>query len=171
MIESAQKRGLMLVGWREWVLLPELNLAPIKAKIDTGAKTSALHGWHIEPFRRKGAPWVRFEFHESRPGSRGLQAVQCEAQAIDEREIRNSGGQVERRFVIETMLKLGDKLWRIELALTNRDQMGHRMLLGRSALDGRAIVEPSRSYILGTKRQTGRPISKEFKNEKSPFLP
>ena len=125
------------VGWREWVALPDLRVDAIKAKIDTGARTSALHAYSIEPFRRGGAVWLRF----------GLQPMQrtpslkvmCEARAVDQRTVRNSGGGVEKRYIITTLLRLGEESWPIELALANRDQMGFRMLLGRTALERRAF--------------------------------
>lgn len=135
------------IGWREWVGLPELGVEGIKAKIDTGARTSALHAFAIEPFRRSGALWVRFEVHPLQRSS--TVKIKCEAPAIDERSVRNSGGLVERRYIVETRLMLGDRTWPIELALTNRDQMGFRMLLGRTALEGRALIEPGRSFLAG----------------------
>jgi hypothetical protein len=138
------------VGWREWVGLPDLRVAAIKAKIDTGARTSALHAYRIEPFRRSGALWLRFALHPIQR-SEGTK-VTCEARAIDERTVRNSGGGVERRYIIKTLLKLGENSWPIELALANRDQMGFRMLLGRTALQGRVLIEPGRSYLLGARR-------------------
>jgi hypothetical protein len=137
------------IGWREWVALPDLRVGAIKAKVDTGARTSALHAYNIAPFRRAGALWLRFELQPIQR-SEAMKVV-CEARAIDERAVRNSGGGVERRYVIRTLLKLGEKSWPIELALANRDQMGFRMLLGRTALQGRALIEPGRSYLLGTR--------------------
>ena len=124
-------------------------MTPFKAKIDTGARTSALHAYRIECFRRAGALWLRFELHPMQRSE--ATKVACEARAIDERMVRNSGGGIERRYVIKTLLKLGERSWRIELALANRDQMGFRMLLGRTALQGRALIEPGRSYLLGTR--------------------
>ena len=144
------------IGWREWVGLPEFRVGAIKAKVDTGARTSALHAYYIAPFRRAGALWIRFELHPMQRSD--AMKVTCEARAIDERTVRNSGGGVERRYIIKTLLKLGEECWPIELALTNRDQMGFRMLLGRTALEGRALIEPGRSYLLGTRAP--RPVRK-----------
>ena len=138
---------MLRVGWREWVRLADLGVAAIKAKIDTGARTSALHAFAIEPFRRGGALWVRFEVHPMQRSN--AVKIKCEAPTIDERSVRNSGGQVERRYIIETHVMLGDRSWPIELALANRDQMGFRMLLGRTALEGRALIEPGRSFLAG----------------------
>ena len=135
------------VGWREWVRLPGLGVDALKAKIDTGARTSALHAWRIEPFRRGPDLWVRFEVHPLQRSE--AKKVKCEARAIDERAVRNSGGQVERRYIIETELTLGRVSWAIELALTNRDQMGFRMLLGRTALPKGVLIEPGRSFLAG----------------------
>jgi hypothetical protein len=139
----------LTIGWREWVALPDLDVRAIKAKIDTGARTSALHAYRIEPFRRAGALWLRFELQPMQR-SEAMKVV-CEARAVDQRVVRNSGGGIERRYVIRTSLKLGEEVWPIELALTNRDQMGFRMLLGRTALQGRALIEPGRSYLLGAR--------------------
>jgi len=135
------------IGWREWVALPDLRVKAIKAKIDTGARTSALHAYRIEPFRRAGALWLRFQLHPIQRSE--AMKVACEARAVDERAVRNSGGGVERRYIIRTLLQIGEQAWPIELALANRDQMGFRMLLGRTALEGRALIEPGRSYLLG----------------------
>jgi hypothetical protein len=115
------------IGWREWVGLPDLGVGAIKAKIDTGARTSALHAYQIEPFRRGGALWLRFKLHPIQRSE--ASKVTCEACAIDERTVRNSGGGVERRYIVKTLLKLGEQAWSIELALANRDQMGFRPLL------------------------------------------
>ena len=137
------------IGWREWVVLPDLDVRAIKAKIDTGARTSALHAYRIEPFRRAGALWLRFELHPLQRSQ--AMKVMCEARAVDQRTVRNTGGGVERRYIIKTSLRLGEEVWPIELALTNRDHMGFRMLLGRTALQGRALIEPGRSYLLGAR--------------------
>jgi hypothetical protein len=142
------------IGWREWVALPDLKVHAIKAKIDTGARTSALHAYRIEPFRRSGALWLRFELHPLQRSE--AMKVSCEARAVDERVVRNSGGGVERRYIIRTLLKLGDEFWPIELALANRDQMGFRMLLGRTALENHALIEPGRSYLLGARADKPR---------------
>ena len=131
---TSDRKEPLKVGWREWVGLPDLRVDAIKAKIDTGARTSALHAYNIEPFRRGGALWLRFELHPMQR-SEAMKVI-CEARAVDERTVRNSGGGVERRYIIRTLLKLGEKSWPIELALANRDQMGFRMLLGRTALQG-----------------------------------
>ena len=149
MDEQLDSKDPIKVGWREWVALPDLGIAAIKAKVDTGARTSAIHAYRIETFRRAGSLWIRFELHPLQR-SQALTVV-CEARAIDERTVRNSGGGVEHRYIVRTELKLRDRSWPIEVALANRDQMGFRMLLGRTALEDRALVEPGRSYLLGAR--------------------
>lgn len=135
------------VGWREWVGLPDFGIDAIRGKIDTGARTSALHAWNVELVERDGAPWLRFDIIPS--SARGSRRVACLAPLVDERNIRNSGGAVERRYIIATTLRLGGAAWQIELSLANRDEMGYRLLLGRTALSRRVIVKPGSSFLLG----------------------
>ena len=150
-------------GWREWVTLPSLGIDYIKAKVDTGARTSALHAWHITEIERQGASWVRFCVH---PNQRTLVGeIWCEAAVVDRREVRNSGGRAEPRYVVETELQLGSEVWPIELTLTSRDDMGFRMLLGRTAVRKRLLVDPGRSFLLGKKPKTGKNGSKGKKKK------
>ena len=133
------------LGWEEWVSLPDLQLAAIKAKVDTGARTSALHAVAIEPFGSEKNPQVRFIIRPN-PDDPTLEVV-CSAKVIDRRIIRSSNGQEENRYVIQTPIKIGNQLWAIEITLTNRENMTYRMLIGREALRDDISVTPSQSFI------------------------
>jgi hypothetical protein len=143
-----------VVGWREWVRLPDLGIKRIKAKIDTGARTSALHAFRVTPFTKDGAAYVRFAVHPMQ--RRRLPEVMCVALVIDHRGVTDSGGRVEQRYVIRTNLKLGKRKWPVEFTLANRDQMGFRMLIGRQALRRRYHVDPGRSFITRKKKKKTR---------------
>lgn len=137
----------LVLGWREWAGLPDLGVDAIKVKLDSGARTSALHAFDLRSFVREGKSMVRFEIH---PVQRSAAApLRAEAEVLDERVVRNSGGQEELRPVIETTVQIGSDRWPIELTLTRRDHMGFRMLLGRQALRRRALVDPGSSYRAG----------------------
>ncbi len=137
------------IGWREWLVLPELKVPGIKAKIDTGARTSALHAFVVEPFINDGLQMVRFGVHPLQ--KRVDVEIFCVAPVKDYREVSDSGGHREMRYVIETEVLLGETSRRIEMTLTNRDNMKFRMLLGRTAMEGLKVV-PDKSYLTGRKR-------------------
>ena len=136
-----------VIGWREWVGLPDLGVAHIKAKVDTGAKTSALHAFYVQPFEREGMPWVRFGVHPLQ--ATATQVIECEAPVKDVRRVTDSGGHAEMRPVIETTLVVQGETRLIELTLTDRENMMFRMLLGRSALKRRFVVDSGKSFLLG----------------------
>ena len=138
------------MGWREWVALPDLSLPAIKAKIDTGARTSALHAFKVERIKSHGSDAVRFSLH---PIQRNREIViKCEAPLLDERAVCNSGGVWEKRYVIQSHLSVGGHhQLPIEITLTDRDNMRFRMLIGRQALQQyeNLLIDPSRSYLAG----------------------
>lgn len=140
----------IVVGWREWVALPDLGLRQLKAKVDTGARTSALHAFMVEKFRSQGRWRVYFGIHPVHKDNAIEQF--CVADLADERWVSDSGGHRERRVVIYTRVVLGDLTWPIYITLANRDNMSFRMLLGRSALRRRAVVNTARSYLMGRPR-------------------
>ena len=133
------------LGWREWVALPDFGIDYIKAKVDTGARTSALHAYEVEAFTRDDRTWVRFSMHPLQKDSD--YAVHCEAPVVDHRQVRDSGGHSEMRYVIETPIRIGDSTIMAEVTLTDRENMKFRMLLGRTALRKRYLVDSGRSYL------------------------
>ncbi len=144
----------VVAGWREWASLPGLGVDRIKVKIDTGARTSALHAFDVERFDVGEAAWVRFVIHPLQRHRRP--AIACTARLVDERLVTSSNGTQEHRYVITTLLRLGRSEWPIEVTLTNRDEMTFRMLLGRQAIRRHVLVDPSRSFHLDTKTKTRR---------------
>jgi hypothetical protein len=137
----------LIIGWREWATLPELGIDHIKAKIDTGAKTSAIHAYRVNKLLVDGAPWAEFRLHPVQ--KRKHPEIRCRAPIVDERPVKSSSGHAEVRYVVSTLLKLGPVVRRVELTLTNRDEMGFRMLIGRQALKKFFIVDSGLSYGLG----------------------
>lgn len=137
------------IGWREWLALPQLGIPAIKAKIDTGARTSALHTFSLEEFTDAGRRMVRFGIHPLQ--KRQDIELFCEAPVVERRRVKDSGGHVEKRYVIETRVVLQNEIWTIDVTLTNRDAMLFRMLLGRTAIEKRFVVDPGRSYLGGRK--------------------
>jgi hypothetical protein len=139
--------GLPLVGWREWVRFPDLNLPPLRAKIDTGARTSALHVTSMMPFTLNGQASLQFEVPVS--GSSPGEAVTVQAPLVDQRAVRSSSGHSERRAVVQLQLQIGDHVFPAEVTLTRRDRMRFPMLIGRIALERRFLVHPAGSFLQG----------------------
>lgn len=134
------------LGWREWGALPDLGIHSIKMKVDTGAKTSCLHAFRLEPFTRDGKPWLKIWVH---PFQDSNEEHVCEAPILEQRSVTDSGGHTETRYVIKTRLRLGEHEFSAEMTLTNRDTMKFRMLLGREAMRHRFDVNPAASYLTG----------------------
>lgn len=142
----------LIVGSEEWCGLPLLGLPAVKARVDSGAKTSSLHAFNIRKFTRNRDTWVSFEIHPLQKNDELI--VRCEAQVVDRRTVKSSSGTAERRYVVKTNITLADQTFEAELTLTNRDSMGYRMLLGREAMSGRMIVDPEGSCLQGERTIT-----------------
>lgn len=134
-----------LIGWKEFVALPQLKVDRIKAKIDTGARSSAIHAFNIQELSKNGTKIIRFQIHPIQRDDETI--ITTEAELLEYRQIRNSGGVAQLRPVIKTNVKLGKQIWSIELSLTNRDEMGFRMLLGREAVRNKFLVNPGKSFL------------------------
>lgn len=143
---------LILIGWREWVALPDLSPVPIKAKIDTGAKTSALHAFFIEPYTKNGVRMVKFLLHPLQRNTERV--VECHAPVVDQRKVRDSGGHQELRYVVKSAFEVGGLNFEAELTLTDRDSMVFRMLLGRNVLAKNFLVQSSESFLLGGSKKS-----------------
>ncbi|GAB1259151.1 ATP-dependent zinc protease family protein [Aurantivibrio plasticivorans] len=138
----------LIVGALEICDLPEIGISDLQIRVDTGAKTSSLHVDNLQKFKVKGRPWVRFDIH---PNIHNVDAIiQCEAALHDVRTIKSSNGVSEERYVIQTPIKLGEDQWPIEITLTDRSDMSNLMLLGREGMKGRILVDPSRTFLLGS---------------------
>jgi len=138
---------LPAIGWREWMTLSDFQNARVKAKIDTGARSSAIHAFDIKKFEREGTDFIAFSLHPHQRDDK--KTVRCEAELLEYRTVRSSGGHESRRPVVITHVELLGKRWPIELTLANRDVMGFRMLLGREGMRGRFVVDPAASYLGG----------------------
>ncbi|MCC0178950.1 ATP-dependent zinc protease [Waterburya agarophytonicola K14] len=141
--KSTQDRAI--IGWREIIALPQLKIDWVKAKIDTGARSSAIHAFEIEELTIEGKSFVRFQVHPLQRDDQTI--IVTQAELLEYREVKNSGGKAELRPVIVTEVKLGQQQWQIELTLTNRDVMGFRMLLGRQAVRNKFLVDPGKSFL------------------------
>jgi hypothetical protein len=149
------RKGKAIIGWREWVSLPDLDVTYMKAKVDTGADTSSLHAFNVEKFERGGIDYVRFEIHPKQRSKKPT--ITCEAPLIIERTVKNPGGRSELRPVIRTRLIVAGQELDALVNLTSRDEMGFRMLLGRRAIRNAFVVDPGRSYLWPRLDKEARP--------------
>ena len=146
-MKKNKKKEKQLIGWQEWVQLPELGIFAIKAKVDTGAKTSALHALDITTFQSDGQDFVSFTVV---PLQRDRHVrLKCTAQLLGQKMVRSSTGEPEQRYAIRTPLVLANKVWDIDVTLTNREPLIFRMLLGREALASHCVIDPDKRFILG----------------------
>ena len=164
MIKIRNIKDLPVIGWREWVKLPDLGVGRIKVKVDTGARSSALHAFDVEEFTKDGETWVRFKIHPDQRNSK--RTVNAEAKILDYRLVKNTGGKSTKRPVIITNVSLLGITWPVELTLANRDEMGFRMLLGREAIRRRLLVDPGGSYYGGKPKRKKKP-AKSNSNDKT----
>ncbi len=153
---SRETSRSLVIGWREWLELPDLGIRRVKAKIDTGARSSSLHAFDVRPFERDGKQFVRFRVHPLQRENR--KSVEAEAEVLEYRKVKSSNGQTSRRPVIVTTVEALGEVWQIELTLANRDEMGFRMLLGREAVRGRFLVDAGSSFYGGgpTRKKASR---------------
>lgn len=147
-----------VIGWREWIGIPDLGIEFIKAKVDTGARTSSLHAFNLREIKKDGTPHLRFDIHPEQRSSDPT--VRVELPLVAYRKVRDSGGKVELRPVVKTAVRVRGILVPIELTLTRRDSMGFRMLLGRQAIRRRFLVDPGGSYYGGKRPRKAHPIGK-----------
>lgn len=146
MNKGAHKKPKLVAGWREWAQLPDLGVEKIKVKLDTGAKTSSIHAFELATFTHMNEEWLRFDVHPIQDND--LITHTCTSPIVDYRWITSSSGHSQKRFIIQTTLKLGEFSSLIEISLANRDEMGFRMLIGRNALKKQILVDPAHSFLL-----------------------
>ena len=157
---------LPVIGWREWVSLPELGIETIKVKVDSGARSSSLHAFDLHTFDREGNQWVRFKVH---PLQRSQEKkIVVEAPVLEFRSVKSSSGVAKMRPVIIAEIEMLGKRWPVELTLASRDNMGFRMLLGREAFRGRFLVDAGNSYYGGRpkRKKTVKKLNRQKKSTK-----
>lgn len=160
----SDEKDRALIGWREWIALPELGVDWVKAKVDTGARTSSLHAWNIREFERDGHAWVRFVLHpEQRDDS---YEIEVEAPLCERRHVRPSTGKRQLRPVIETSVVVHGQRFTTEITLASRDAMGFRMLLGRQALRERFLVDSAQSFVGGKRPKSKAPAKRRTQDER-----
>lgn len=148
-----------VIGWREWVDLTELRCGKIKVKVDTGARSSALHAFNVKEFEKDGETWVKFDVHPDQDS--GKRTISTKAKVLEYRKVKNSGGKATMRPVIVTTISLMAEVWSVELTLANRDEMGFRMLLGRQAVRGRFLVDAGESFYGGQPKRKKKAVAKQ----------
>lgn len=158
-----KKSTLQVIGWREWVALPDFGIKAIKVKVDTGARSSSLHVFDLEDFKRNGKAWVRFKIHPAQRKS--VPTVEAEAEVLEYRNVRSSNGKSSSRPVIISQVELLGKIYSMELTLASRDNMGFRMLLGREAFRGNFLVDAGKSYYGGKPLRKKKKISSSSKKK------
>jgi len=152
------KSPMKILGWREYCSLPSLGCKKIKVKVDSGAKTSSLHAYNLKYYKRNNKQYVKFDIHTFE--NKTPVSIETKARVLEFRKVKSSNGHVEERPVVETEIILLGETWKIELTLTNRDEMGFKMLLGREAIKKRFLINPAKSFL----------CNKKVKNETSNSL-
>jgi hypothetical protein len=161
-VPAGKRKTATEIGWREYVGLPELGIPNIRAKVDTGARTSALHATRRKIIEETDGPWV--EFHVPVPGTPG--STRCRAKLVDRRPIKNTSGVPEERLVVRTPLVIDDRRWSIEVSLADRENMGFELILGRTAIRRhRILVNPGRSFLTGQSRRFVETLHEREKNK------
>lgn len=153
------QNDMPVIGWREWVDLTELRCGKIKVKVDTGARSSALHAFNVKEFEKDGETWVKFDVHPDQDS--GKRTISTKAKVLEYRKVKNSGGKATMRPVIVTTISLMAEVWSVELTLANRDEMGFRMLLGRQAVRGRFLVDAGESFYGGQPKRKKKAVAKQ----------
>ena len=146
-MSEKKSKQLPFIGWREWLILPELNISMIKVKVDTGARTSALHAFWVKAYKKNHQQRIKFAIHPNQYNTN--EVVECDALVKDRRMVTDSGGHKQSRYVIETSVCLGPHTFVADLTLTDRDTLRFRMLLGRTAINGRFLVDSNAAYLQG----------------------
>ena len=159
-----KKSSLPVIGWREWIGLPDLGIKMIKVKVDTGARSSSLHAFNQRVFEQDGVQWVRFQVHPVQRKSD--KTVEVQAEIVEFRSVRSSSGKTSMRPVILTNVTLLGFTWPIELTLARRDEMGFRMLLGREAFRGRFLVNAGKSFYNGKPKRKRKISTKKYMSTK-----
>ncbi|HMQ11372.1 MAG TPA: RimK/LysX family protein [Oligoflexia bacterium] len=141
-----KKSNLSIIGWREWIALPDLKVRKIKAKIDSGARTSSLHAHKLKVLKKNNEEYAQFYIYPQQDSSK--EKVLCEEKILEYRKIKSSNGITEKRPIIQTYIKINEKLWLVDLSLSNRDEMGFRILLGRTSISKKFLIDVSKSFLM-----------------------